>query len=169
MVRKIGTNRTQVHQRIQLRYFTPQQPVPDVQITSRESKPDPEMGVKHDDLYAGACDCDYETPVFDADYDNAAPPNLNENAWELFYLPKKYGTHQEPYESVSWYFPLNRRIMWRNGYVPQHKTWCDNELGTTKPYSYEPPQFKNDLLDNPKPNCYNDFRYWMPNTVWVMF
>ena len=41
----------------------------------QEYKSDPEMSLNHDDLYAGAWECDYEQPIFDAENDNEAPPN----------------------------------------------------------------------------------------------
>ena len=47
-----------------LRLFTPRQPIPDVQTTSQEWKPDPDVIVKHDDLDAGAWESEYETPIF---------------------------------------------------------------------------------------------------------
>ena len=53
-VRKLGTNKTQVLHRMTLRSFTPRQPIPDVQTTAQEWKPDPEVIIKHDDLYARA-------------------------------------------------------------------------------------------------------------------
>ena len=39
---------------MRLRVLTPRQPIPDVQATSHEWKPDPEVIIKHDDLYARA-------------------------------------------------------------------------------------------------------------------
>ena len=65
LVRKLGTNKTQVLHRMRLRLFTPRQPIPDVQTTSKEWKPDPEATIKHDDLYARAWESEYETPIFD--------------------------------------------------------------------------------------------------------
>ena len=43
LVRKIGTNQTQVPHRIRLRQFTLRQPIPDIQITPQEWKPDQEV------------------------------------------------------------------------------------------------------------------------------
>ena len=54
LVRKIGTNRVQVLHRMRLRQFTHRQPRPDIKITPREWKPDPEFTTKHDDLCARA-------------------------------------------------------------------------------------------------------------------
>ena len=57
LVRKIGTNKTQILHRMRLRQFTPHQPIPDTPVTPREWQPDPEVIIKHDDLYARACEC----------------------------------------------------------------------------------------------------------------
>ena len=66
--------------RLQLRQLTPRQTLLDVQMTPQEWKPDPEVSIKHDDLYARAWECDYERPIFDAEYDNAEPLNSSETA-----------------------------------------------------------------------------------------
>ena len=47
LVRKLGTNKTQVPHRMRLCLFTPRQPIPDVQTTPQEWKSDPEVIVKH--------------------------------------------------------------------------------------------------------------------------
>ena len=63
---------------MKLRQFTPHQPTPDIQITPREWKPDPEVIIKHDDLYARAWECEYEKPIFDSNYNNLVTPNSPE-------------------------------------------------------------------------------------------
>ena len=75
LVRKIGTNKTQVLHRMRMRQFTPHQPPADIRITPQEYKPDPDVNLKHDDLYARAWECQYEESVFDAENNNATPPN----------------------------------------------------------------------------------------------
>ena len=50
LVRKIGSNNTQILHRMRLRQFTPSQPIPDIPITPREWQLDPEVVIKHDDL-----------------------------------------------------------------------------------------------------------------------
>ena len=65
LVQKLGTNKTQVLHCIRLRLFTPKQPIPDVQTTSQEWKPDPDVIIKYDDLYARAWKSEYELPIFD--------------------------------------------------------------------------------------------------------
>ena len=54
LVRKIGTNKTPVPHRMRMRPFTPGQPPADIRITPQDWKPDPEVSLKHDDLYARA-------------------------------------------------------------------------------------------------------------------
>ena len=72
LVRKIGTNKTQILHRMSLRQFTPRQPIPDIPITPREWQPDPEVVIKHDDLYARAWECEYDEPTFEIDCNNLA-------------------------------------------------------------------------------------------------
>ena len=60
---------------LQLPPFTPQQPLPDVQITPQKWKSNPEFRTKHDDFYARARECDDERPFFNVEYNNTAPPN----------------------------------------------------------------------------------------------
>ena len=54
LVRKIGTNKTQILHQMKLQKVTPRQSIPDMPITPREWQPDPEVVSKHDDLYARA-------------------------------------------------------------------------------------------------------------------
>ena len=78
LVRKIATNKTQVLHRMRMSQFTPRQPPVYIRITPQEYKRDPVVGLKHDDLYARAWECDYEQPIFDAEINNATPPNSTE-------------------------------------------------------------------------------------------
>ena len=54
LVRNIGTDKTQVLHRMRMRQFTPRQPPADIRVNPHEYKPDPEVSVNHDDLYARA-------------------------------------------------------------------------------------------------------------------
>ena len=85
LVRKTGTNNTKMRHRMRMRQFTPRQPPPDIRIMSKEWKPDPEVSLKHDDLFARAWECEYEKPIFDAENKNATPPNSSEIPvqWDL--------------------------------------------------------------------------------------
>ena len=75
LVRKIGTNKTQLLHRMRMRQFTPGQPPADIRVKPQEYKPDPEVSLNHDDLYARAWEYDYEQPIFDTENNNAARPN----------------------------------------------------------------------------------------------
>ena len=78
MVRKIGTNKTQVLHRMRIRQFTPRQPPSDTTVKPQEYKSDPEVSLHHDDLFASAWKYDFEQPIFDAENDKAVPPKLQE-------------------------------------------------------------------------------------------
>ena len=78
LLRKIGTRKTQVIHPTRLRQFTPRQSIPVIQITPYEWEPDPEVIIKHDDLYARAWECEYEKPIFDSDNNNLVTPNSSE-------------------------------------------------------------------------------------------
>ena len=79
LVRKIGTNKTQVLHRMRVRQFTLRQPLADIRVKPQEHKPDPEVCHNHGDLYSRAWEYDYEQPIFEAEIKNAAPPNSQEN------------------------------------------------------------------------------------------
>ena len=76
--RKYGTNKTQVLHRTRMRQFTPRQPPVDIPIKPQGYEPDPDLSLKHDELYARAREYDYEQPIFDAENNNAASPNSHE-------------------------------------------------------------------------------------------
>ena len=54
LIRKIGTNQTQMLHRMRMRQLTPRKPPPDIRITLQECEPDPDVSLKYDDLYARA-------------------------------------------------------------------------------------------------------------------
>ena len=78
LVSKIGTNKTQVLHRMRMHQFTPRQPAADIIVKPQEYKSDPEVNPNHDDSYASGWEYDFEQPIFDAENDNDAPPNLRE-------------------------------------------------------------------------------------------
>ena len=63
---------------MRVRQVTPHQPPADITVKPQGYKSDPKVRLNHDDLYASAWECDYEQPIFDAENDNAAPPNPRE-------------------------------------------------------------------------------------------
>ena len=75
LVRKIGTNKTQILHLMKLRQFTPRQSLSDIPVTQRDWQPDPEVVITHDDLYARAWECENDEPIFDSDHSNVAVPS----------------------------------------------------------------------------------------------
>ena len=78
LVRRIGTNKTQVLHRMRMRQFTPREPPADIRVKPQEYNPDPEVRLNHDDLYARVWEYDYEQPILDPENKNVAPPNSHE-------------------------------------------------------------------------------------------
>ena len=78
LVRKIGTNKTQVLHRMRMRQFTARQPPADITVKPQDYKSEPETSLHHDDIYARAWEYDYDQPFFDNENDNGAPPNSQE-------------------------------------------------------------------------------------------
>ena len=58
--------------------FTPRQPPADIKFKPQKYIPNPEVNLNHNDLYARAWEYHYEQPIFDAENNNAAPPNSQE-------------------------------------------------------------------------------------------
>ena len=160
MIRKIGTNKTQILHRMRLRHFTPRQPITDIPITPRKWQPDPEVVIKHDDLFARAWECKYDEPIFDSDYNKmatASPPKITirceqaademrntpgitpENSREI--IPQPGG----PYDSRD----VDRDTQ------PN----ADTSVEQLYPMPTNPHSSKYDLRHNPKPNCNDDYRY----------
>ena len=78
LVRKIGIDKTQVLHRMRMRQFTPRQPPADIRVNPHEYKPNPEVSINHDDLYATACEHHYEQPIFDDGNNGATQPDSHE-------------------------------------------------------------------------------------------
>ena len=160
MVRKIGTNRTQILHRMRLRQFTPRQPISDIPVTQREWQPDPEVVITHDDLYARPWECEYDEPIFDSDYKSLATAS-----------PHKLTIRSEQAADETRSTPGIRRENFP-GNTPQpdgsyderyvdHDTQPDADTSVEQldPMRTNPRSSKYDLRHNPKPNCNEDYRY----------
>ena len=159
LVRKIGTTKTQIRHGMRSRQFTPCQPIPDIPITPREWQPDPEVVIKHDDLYARTWECEYE-PIFDSDYNNLAKPSSAEitirseqSIVETRNIP---GTIPE---SPPQFIPRPHTSY--DGRDVDRDTQPDADTGVEQldPMPANPHSSKYDLRHNPKPNCNDDYRY----------
>ena len=138
LVRKIGTDKTQVLHRMRMRQFTPRQPPADVRVNPHEDKPDPEVSINHDDLYARAWEYHYEQPIFDAENDNSVSPNQPEIPIQTdLSTGKMRNTRVSPRN-----FSPNRRDKGRRRYVYIYGTRCGDKLGTTAKESEQAPQLQ---------------------------
>ena len=160
LVRKIGTNKMQFLHRMRLRQFKPRQPIPDIPNTLREWQPDPEVLIKHDDLYARAWKCEYDEPIFDSDYNTLVTPisreftiRSEEAADEMMRTP---GTIRENSPEI---IPQTDRSY--DGTDRDHDMQPDADTSVEQhdPTPNNHLSSKYYLRRNPKPNCNDDYRY----------
>ena len=145
---------------MRLRQFTTRQTIPDTLVTPREWQPDPEVIIKHDDLYARAWECEYDKPIFDSDCDNMVIPNSpeisvrpEEAADETRSTP---GTIQEDSSEI---LPHTDDI--DDGTDTDHymQPDADTSVEQIDPTPTNNRSSKNDLRHNPRTNCNDDYRY----------
>ena len=145
---------------MRMRQFTARQLLPDIRSTPQERKPDAEVSLKHDDLYARAWECEYKKPIFDTENNNATPPNSPEFPVQSDLLTEETwntpGTAQECSREI---FPQTEHlcdVIDTNPYVePDVET--SSEQSNTSPT--KPRSSKYNSSHNPKPNCSDGYRY----------
>ena len=160
LVRKIGTNKTQVLHRMRMRQFTPRQPPADITVKPQEYKSDPEVSLNHDDLYARAWEYDFEQPIFDAENDNEAPTNSQEIPVQSdFSTDEMRNTPGNPHVCSPDICPNSDQLGDLTDTCPHMKP--DVETSSEQPQNSpsNPRSFKYNLRHNPKPNCNDDYRY----------
>ena len=160
LVRKIGTNKTQVLHRMGRRQFTPRQRQADIPVKPKEYKSDPEVSLNYDDSYARAWEYDYEQPIFDAENDNAASPNLQEIPLQSDLSTEQMkitpGKAQECSPEIFRYTDEVSDIADTCPHMEPdvESKWEQQENSPTNPRCS-----KYNLCHNPKPNCNDDYRY----------
>ena len=162
LVRKIGTNKTQgLHRmRMRLRQFTPHQPPADSRVTPQEWKSDPEVSLKHVDLYARARRCDYAKPVFDAENNNPAQPNSPEIPKQSDLLTEETSnTPRTAQECSRVPFPQTEELCDVTGTYPDMETDVETNSEQSNNCPINPRSSKKNLRHIPKPNCNRDCRY----------
>ena len=160
LVRKIGTNKTQVLHRMKMRQFTLHQPPADIQVKPQEYKADPEVSLNHDDLYARAWEYDYEQPIFDTEDKNAAPPNSQEIPVQSdFSMKEMRNTAGITHEFSPEIFPRTDEVSEVTDTYPHMEP--DVETSSEQPNNNltNPRSSKYNLRHNPKPNCNDDYKY----------
>ena len=160
LVRKTGTNKTQVLHRKRMRQFTPRQPQADIPVKPQEYKSDPEVSLNHDDLYARAWEYDYDQPVFDAENDNAAPPNTQEILVQSDFSPQEMkNTPGNTHECSPEIFPHTDEVSDATDTCPHMEPDKESSSEQLENSPTNPLSSKYNLRHNPKPNCKDDYRY----------
>ena len=144
---------------MRLRQLTRRQPIPDIPIAPREWQPDPEVLIKHDDLYARARECENDKPIFDSDHDNLVTPNSPEIKVrfekEADKIRSTPGTIRESSPDI---IPQADRSY--DGTDTDHYMQPDADASVEQldPMPTNPRSSKYDLRLNPKPSCNDDYR-----------
>ena len=82
IVRRLGTNKTQLLHRIRLRKFTPQAPLADIFVRETDWQKDDQMPITNDDLYAQSWNTNFGSNPFDD-----RPAEHSQNTEETEYIP----------------------------------------------------------------------------------
>ena len=160
LVRKIGTNRTQILHRMRLRLFTPRQPISDIPVTQRQWKPDPEVVITHDDLYTRAWEREYDETIFDSDYNNLekpSPPEITIRSEQT--ADKMRSTPGITPENSPENTPQPDGSYDERNVDHDTQPDADTSVEQLDPMPTNPHSSKNDLRHNPKPDCNDDYRY----------
>ena len=160
LVRKIGTDKTQVLHRMRMRQFTPRHPPADIQIKPQEYKPNTEVSLKHDDLYARAWEYVYEQPIFEAENINATPPNSHKIPVQSDLSTEEMrNTPGTAHECSPEIFPQTDEVSDVTDTDAHMEP--DMEASSEQPESSptNPRRSKDDLRHNPQPICNDNYRY----------
>ena len=160
LVRKSGTNKTQVLHRMRMRPFTPRQPPADIRVKPQEYKADPEVSLNQDELNARAWEYDYGQPIFDAENNNMAPPNSQKiPVHSDFSTEEMRNTPRTKHDCSPEIFLQTDEVSDVTDTYPHMIP--DVEISSEQPENRptNPRSFKYHLRHNPKSNCNGDYRY----------
>ena len=118
------------------------------------------MSLKHDDLYARAWECHYEQPIFDAENNNAAPPNSTE-------IPKQSDVSTEETRNTPGtarkcspeIFPQTDELNDVTATYPDKEPNVESSSEQPSHSPTNPRSSRYNLRHNPKLNCNDDYRY----------
>ena len=91
IVRRLGTNKTQLLHRIRLRKFTPQAPLADIFVRETDWQKDDQMIVSHDDLYAQSWNTNFGPNPFEE-----SPHESTLNTDNIEYVPIEIPEQNRP-------------------------------------------------------------------------
>ena len=118
------------------------------------------MSLNHDDLYARAWEYDFEQPIFDAENDNAVPPNQREIPVQSdFSTEEMRNTPGKTLVCSPEIFPNTDELGDVTDTCPNKEP--DVETSSEQPQNSptNPRSSKYNFRHNPKPNCSDDYRY----------
>ena len=96
IVRRLGTNKTQLLHRIRLRKFTPQAPLADIFVRETDWQKDDQMTIANDDLYAQSWNTKFGANPFDD-----IPSDAIHNTEDTEYVPIQIPDNSRPPSPVS--------------------------------------------------------------------
>ena len=144
-----------------MRQFSQRQPPPHIRITPQEWKPGPEVGLKHDDLYARAWECEYEKPIFDAEKNIATPPNSPTIQVQAdLSIEETRNTPGTAQECSGKHFPQTEELRDVTDTYPYMKLVMETCLEQWNKSPTNPRSSKCNIRHNLKPNCTDDYRYY---------
>ena len=118
------------------------------------------MSLNHDDLYARAWEYDFEQPIFDAENDNAVPPNQREIPVQSdFSTEEMRNTPGSPHVCSPEISPITDELGDVTDTCPHMEPDANTSSEQPQNSPTNPRSSKYNLRHNPKPNCNDDYRY----------
>ena len=118
------------------------------------------MSLLHDDLYAKEWEYNFEQPIFHAENDKAAAPNLHELPLQSDYSTEEIrDTPVNPHVCSPEIFPCTDEVSDVTDTCPHMEPDVESSSEQQENSPANPRSFKYNLRHNPKPNCNDDDRY----------
>ena len=116
------------------------------------------MSPKQDDLYARAWEYEYEQTVFDAENNNAMPPNSPKIPVQSDLSTEKvWNTLRPAHECSPEIFPQTEELCEVTDTYPNMKPDVETSSEQPKNGRYNPRSSKYILRRNPEPDCNDDY------------
>ena len=131
-----------------------------IPLTPQEYKPYPDVSLKHDELYVREWEFDYEQPIFDAENNNAKPPNSYEiPVHSDLSTEEMRNTPGTAHECSRETFPQTEELSDVTDTYPNMEPNVEISSEQLKSSPTNPRSSKYNLRHNPKPNCNDDYRH----------
>ena len=118
------------------------------------------MSLNYDDLWASAWEYDFEQPIFDAENDKAAPPNLQQFSLQSGYSAEEMRiTPGNSHVCSPEIFPDTGVVNDVTDTYPHTEPDLETSSEQPEKSATNPGSSKYNLCHNPKPNCNDDYRY----------